>query len=277
MINVDGSSFRNRSGFVFTYLSKLYRQINYTYRDEYTHLIKSKLYDILVTKSLLIPHREVRKTKAFTSESIYKIIEPQQIPFISYPYEWCFSQFKQAALATLEIQKIAYTYGMILKDATPFNIQFLDGKPILIDTLSFGFYREGQPWVAYRQFCEQFLGPLVLMRYKDVRLSKMLEVYLDGLPLELVTKLLPIRVKMNPRIMLHLVLHAKLQKMFTQPSTILRSAKFNRRAYLELTDSLMTTIQKLSPPRLRSAWVTYNRSSYKESTEKIKSRYLNIL
>ena len=60
----------------------------------------------------------------------YKILQPQRIPFISYPYEWSFSQLKDAALATLEIQLRALDHGMILKDASAYNIQYLAGKPV---------------------------------------------------------------------------------------------------------------------------------------------------
>ena len=75
----------------------------------------------------------------------YKIIKPEPIPFISYPYEWCFSQLQDAALTTIRILKRALEFGMSLKDASAYNIQFLRGKPILIDTLSFEKYREGAP------------------------------------------------------------------------------------------------------------------------------------
>ena len=77
----------------------------------------------------------------------YKVIQPELISFISYPYEWCFSQLKNAAITTLEIQKIAIDYNMTLKDASSYNIQFRQGKPILIDTLSFEKYQEGFPFL----------------------------------------------------------------------------------------------------------------------------------
>ena len=95
------------------------------------------------------------------------------------------SQLKDAALLTLQIQKISLEYGMSLKDATSFNIQFYKGRPILIDTLSFEKYKEDTPWIAYRQFCEQFLCPLALMSYKDTRVSELLVSGVGGVPLDL--------------------------------------------------------------------------------------------
>ena len=104
------------------------------------------------------------------------------IPFISYPYEWCFSQLREAALTTLKVQRKALEFGMSLRDSSAYNIQFKSGKPIFIDTLSFGKYREGQPWVAYRQFCQHFLAPLALMSYKDIRLSQLLSIHIESPP-----------------------------------------------------------------------------------------------
>ena len=100
------------------------------------------------------------------------MIRPDRVPFFSYPYEWCFGQLQAAALLTLDIQRKALARSMSLKDASAFNVQFVDGRPVFIDSLSFESYREGSPWVAYRQFCRHFLAPLALMSQVDVRLNR---------------------------------------------------------------------------------------------------------
>ena len=160
------SSFRDPSGFLFTENGTLFRSVSRLYQQNYDHLIESGLYDKLVADELLIPHKEVRPSVGVPGHceapgqagNPHKILQPDIVPFISYPYEWCFSQLKDAALATLKIQKQALDYNMFLKDASAYNIQFFQGKPILIDTLSFEIYKENQPWVAYRQFCQHFLA-----------------------------------------------------------------------------------------------------------------------
>jgi hypothetical protein len=177
----DPGSFRDPSGSVFRRDGAVLRRVNRVYRGNYDALFSSGLYDALVGEGLLVPHVE-RAAVGGEDGDCYKIIEPERIPFISYPYEWCFSQLKDAALATLAIQKLALSHGMSLKDSSAFNIQFRNGKPVHIDTLSFELYREGSPWIAYRQFCEHFLGPLALMSLKDVRCGRLLESYLDGVP-----------------------------------------------------------------------------------------------
>ena len=67
---------------------------------------------------------------------------------------------KDAALLTLKLALKALEYGMILKDASPYNVQMHKGRMIFIDTLSFEKYNEGEPWIAYRQFCENFIAPI---------------------------------------------------------------------------------------------------------------------
>src|ERR1041385_7343638 len=135
-IAAEPSSFRDPSGFVFSRGNTLYRQVEQSYREEYDKLMESGLYDSLVEAGLLIPHTE-ESVEAGLGNGAYRILLPERISFISYPYEWCFSQLQDAALATLTAQKAALEHGMSLKDASAYNIQFRDGRPVLIDTLSF--------------------------------------------------------------------------------------------------------------------------------------------
>ncbi len=188
--NKLSSSFRDPSGFMFRKDNVLYRQVNKHYSEDYDKLLSSGLLDSLTKKGLLIPAEEVDITPA-EKDLAYKILKPVEIPLISYPYEWSFSQYQDAALATLQIQKIAFEKGFALKDASAYNIQFYKGKAVFIDTLSFEPYREGEPWVAYRQFCQHFLAPLALMAHTDIRLSQLMRVYIDGIPLDLASRLLP--------------------------------------------------------------------------------------
>ena len=209
------ASFRDPSGFLFTRDGVLYRQVNQVYAEDYRKLMDSGLYAKLVKAGLLIPHTEVDIEPA-NKKLAFKVLCPEYVPFISYPYEWSFGQLKDAALATLSIQKRALKAGMVLKDASAYNIQFQRGKPTLIDTLSFEIYQEGEPWVAYRQFCQHFLAPLALMAYQDVRLSQLLRVYIDGIPLDLASELLPARTRWNLGLATHIHLHARAQKRYAE-------------------------------------------------------------
>jgi len=109
------SSFRDPDGFLFSHKGEIYRQVNNSYKKHYDELMESGLYDSLLEKSWLVPHKEVSHPgHQKGNEHCYKILYPEQIPYISYPYEWCFSQLKDAAILTLSIQQEALRYGMTL-------------------------------------------------------------------------------------------------------------------------------------------------------------------
>jgi hypothetical protein len=238
------SSFRDPDGFAFLDNGTLYRQINPSYKDNYALLINSGLYENLVDSGYLIPHEEVG-LKHIQSDLGYKIIRPEPIWFISYPYEWCFSQLKEAALLTLKIQKMALEFGMTLKDGSAYNIQFRRGKAVLIDTLSFEAYREAQLWFPYQQICQHFIAPLALMSYSDVRLNQLLRVYIDGIPLDLASSLLPFKTKLNFGLFSHIHLHAKSQRRFANKEISGSGYKLKRSHLISLIDNLEVVINGL--------------------------------
>lgn len=252
------ASFRDPSGFLFRIDDILYRQVNQVYAENYDRLMESGLYHKLVKAGLLIQHQEVEQV-GVGDEAAYKILQPELVPFISYPYEWSFSQYKDAALVTLSIQNRALKAGMSLKDASAYNIQFLHGKPVLIDTLSFEVYQEGQPWVAYKQFCQHFLAPLALMALKDVRLSQLMRAYIDGVPLDLVSQMLPGRTRLSFGLLTHIHIHARAQKHYADAE--IEQAKYSggmsKQAMLGLIDNLQKTVKKLAWRAGGTEWDNY--------------------
>jgi hypothetical protein len=209
-----------------------------------------------VKKNLLIPHKEVHGHKGLNDKA-YKVIEPEKVAFISYPYEWSFSQLKDAALTTLEIQKIALHYGMTMKDGSAYNIQFHKGTPIFIDTLSFEIYHDGKPWEAYKQFCQHFLAPLALMSYTDIRLNQLLKLYLDGIPLDLTSRLLPFRTKVSFSLLMHLHLHAKSQTKYESKGSAGKNIKIKYTNLVALIESLISTVRKLRLKNQNTEWGEY--------------------
>jgi hypothetical protein len=252
------ASFRDPSGFLFKRQGILYRQINKIYRENYDRLMQSGLYEALVQSELLIPHEEVDIQPA-EPDIAFNTIRPQKVAFISYPYEWCFSQLKDAALSTLAIQKLALEYDMSLKDCSAYNIQFHAGKPVLIDTLSFEVYNEGEPWTAYRQFCQHFLAPLALMAFRDVRLSQLMRIYIDGIPLDLASRLLPTRTRLNFSLLTHVHIHASSQQRYADKTIDKKTIKrqMSRTAFLGLIDSLESGVQALEWKLADTEWGDY--------------------
>jgi len=256
-----GASFRDPSGFVFRRDGEIFRQVNPVYRAHYDKLMDSGLYESLVTDGYLLPHAEIEGLPG--SDDAYKILHPRQIPFVSHPYEWSFSQLQDAALATLTIQKRALASGMTLKDASAYNIQFIDGRPTLIDTLSFEHYLEGQAWVAYRQFCQHFLAPLAVSAYVDERLARASRTHLDGMPLDLASRLLPSRTRLKPGLLMHIHLHATSQRRFEGWAPQGRAPqkgherKISRRGLEGIVESLESTVRGLRWKLGQSVWSDY--------------------
>ncbi|AKI99604.1 hypothetical protein ATI61_109204 [Archangium gephyra] len=255
----EPASFRDPSGFVFRREGIVYRQVNDSYREDYELLQGSGLHAELVQAGQLIPHEEVEPGLA-AAPGAYKVLRPRQLPFVSYPYEWSFSQLQDAALLTLDVQDKALARGLSLKDASAYNVQLVDGRPMLIDTLSFEKYEEGRPWVAYRQFCQHFLAPLALMSHTDVRLGQLLRLYIDGIPLDLASRLLPGRTRFSFALGMHVHAHARSQLKYAdkpveaaRPST----AQFSKHAFRALVASLRNAILKQQWTTPHTEWADY--------------------
>ena len=192
------SSFRDPSGRVCKDVDgTIYREVSGGYRDVLMQLLCSSLYGKLTERRWLLPF-----------DWIGDRLIPEQVPTISYPYEWSFSMLKDAALLTLDIQLLALDCGMQLKDASAYNVQFVRGKPIFIDHLSFYPYEENKPWVAYGQFCRHFLNPLVLQSYCHPFLHHLTKDFIDGVPPGLAWGLLPLRAKLRPFVFMNVFLQA---------------------------------------------------------------------
>lgn len=279
---VEGASFRDPSGFVFRNADgRLLRQVNRCYEPHYRALIESGLYEELVSQGFLVPHEEVDLAARQTDDAA-TVLAPAEIPFISYPYEWGFEQFRAAAVLTLEIQRRALSRGMTLKDASAYNVQFEGTKPQFIDTLSFEIHTPGQPWKAYYQFCKHFLAPLSVMAYVDPRLNDLLRTNIDGIPLDLAVHLLPSWTRFKPGLLLHLFAHARAQYRYEKRlalghdlSTQTVKRQIRPAGLIALVDSLLNTIRRLPAPASSGHWLSYYETdAYEESARQEKERFV---
>lgn len=272
------SSYRDPSGFVFEREGILYRQVNLRFKKQFDHFIESGCYDALAKEGLLIPHQEIDQNLTGQSDW-YKTLQPERIPFISYPYEWSFDMLKDAALLTLQVLNVAMEYGMILKDASPYNIQWYKGRMIFIDTLSFTAFEE-KPWIAYRQFCEQFLAPLLLMHYSKTALPSLSLAWMEGVPLQVASKLLPFRSRFSLHTFLHIHLHAKISR--SKSGNAKQTAVFSKQKMQNLVTSLSLLVSKLRNPVQPSNWQHYyaeaeTRSNYLDTKKVMTSKWVGEL
>ena len=274
----DPASYRDPSGFVFRRDGVVHRQVDASFADNWRAFSDSGLYAALVEAHILVPHESVG-IEAAAAPGAVDVIRPQPIPFLSFPYEWSFSQLADAARLTLRAQELALEHGMMLKDASAFNVQFIGSRPVLIDSLSFERASELAPWVAYRQFCEHFVAPLALTAYRDPRVALISRELPDGIPVDLAASLLPMRTRLRFGLATHLHMHASAQRRAArdQPRTDgggavsppQRMTAFRHRA---LVDSLRRTIDGLRwEPH--TTWSGYGRAtSYTAEAAEAKRR-----
>lgn len=254
-MKVDPGSFRDPSGYVFHSDNKIFRTINEVYRP---HWEKAEAFlRSLAKEGLLLPFEYVEPV-----EGSWKTIEVEKLPFISYPYEWSHEQLKDAALLTLELQRRALDQGLILKDASAYNVQFKGGKPVFIDHLSFEMREDDSPWIAYQQFCTHFIAPLAVMSSVDLRCGHLSQLWMDGIPLDIAAAMLPKKKRRHPGLQFHLVLHAKLQNKYSDAEKHADKAKEAKATvdYLKgLADSLERLIKSkaISMPDVSTEWGDY--------------------
>lgn len=254
-------SFRDPGGQVYKTEDGVYRTINQSFREQW-----EKIEPFLLSAAkdgLVVPFEEV---EPFAGS--WKTLKLDQVPFISYPYEWSHDQLRDAALLTLKLQKRALRQGLILKDASAYNIQFVGAKPIFIDHLSFEQWEEGKPWNAYKQFCSHFVAPLALSSSVDLRCGLLSKLWIDGIPLDIAAAMMPFRKRLNSALYFHLFLHAKMQNKYANPEQHTKkvsSINVTADYLIKLAESLERLLQSSSMqlPKTSTEWGDYyNNTNY---------------
>lgn len=239
-------SFRDSAGCVFDGGDAVLRTIQEEFAPDWQAASDSGFLASAVGKGLLIPFEE-----AGALPHSWKTLKSPRLPLISFPYEWCFGQLKAAALHTLDILDEALRHGMILRDATAYNIQFAGGGPLFIDLLSFERRDPARPWQAYGQFCRFFLAPLALMARRSPVCGRLLRDWVEGIPLELAASLLPYSTRFSPSLAIHLHYHARLQARYADPRKAARKIKslqLGEKAVPNLSKALRLAVEGLTLP-----------------------------
>lgn len=267
-------SFRDPAGYVFRRDGVLYRQVNPVFAERFDAVAASGLYEALWAAGLLVRH-EVTNT-ALGDGNAHAVLRPEEVPFVSQPHEWPPAARRDAALATLEAQRIAIEHGCTMRDASAHNIVLHRGRAVLLDTLSFEPWTEGDPWIAYGQFCRHFLAPLALETIVDHRLRRLLVADVDGIPLDLASSLLPGRTKLRPGLLTHIHVHARASgRGEADPDAEKgRTVNFSERAMLGLVDQLRGLVAKMIWDDIATTWSDYDAQldHYSESATAEKER-----
>lgn len=249
----DPASFRDPAGHVFEANGEIFRTVAPPGSEDYAHFISSGLAGKLQRDGKIVEFIEVGR------DEDDQVLQLAPLPFVSYPYEWCFGQLRDAALLTLEVMLESLNHGMILKDASAFNVGWIGGKAVFIDHGSFAVYRENEPWRAYRQFVSHFLGPLLLMSKSDARHALQLRNFTDGLPLDYISRLLPAVTWFEIYPLLHVHLHARWQARYSDSRRPLQAAvaPLPRKRLIAMLSCLLNFIGKMKSPRAATEWGDY--------------------
>jgi ribosomal protein L11 methylase PrmA len=275
----DGGSFRDPAGHVYQLDGRILRTVSERAAGDYEYVRDCGLLHRGADAGWLVQTKEVGREEAgaWGKDARY-LLEHPRLPFISYPYEWSFPALKAAALLHLDIQLMALEEDVSFSDASAYNVQFLGSRPIFIDVLSFRRYRAGEFWIGHRQFCEQFLNPLLLRALLGVPYNAWYRGGLEGITAQQLNRVLPFRQKLSWNVMSQVLLPARWQQRATEKLADdriarLRERQLSRTAYLGLLKQLRDWIARLEPLDTgRTVWGEYETSHTYASEEETAKR-----
>jgi ribosomal protein L11 methylase PrmA len=233
----------------------------------------------LADRGLVIGATEVsRDVLSAAQVDAEHVLEHPRLPFVSYPFEWSFEGLKAAALLTLDVHLASLESDVTLSDASAYNIQFVGTKPLFIDYLSFRRYREGEFWAGHRQFCEQFLNPLLLTAKTGVPFQNWYRGAMEGIPAAEIAGLLPLRRRFSWNVFTHVILQARLSSEAAtgQRATKAARVKLGLPAFQRMLRSLRAFVAGLEPARSRrTIWADYvEDQSYDHDAREIKTGFV---
>lgn len=276
--SADPGSFRDPGSRVFLEEGEVLRAVYPASAADYEAFRNSGLLKQLMQEERLIPSEEVDAAAAPGERAAAYLLRHRRLPFISYPYEWPFSLLKRAALFHLDLLLTALDHGFTLSDATAYNVQFDGTRPIFIDHLSFRPYREGEIWAAHRQFCMQFLNPILLWSRLGVAPNAWFRGNLEGIEPEELARLLRWRDRLSWTALTHVVLQGFFQQRANSGKggeVSARETKLSKVAFKGLLSGLRSFIEKAQPPGRGTVWGQYaGDNSYAEPEAEAKRRFV---
>ncbi len=267
-------SFRDPSGNVYQLDGRILRTVNECFSRDFDFVTSTGLFKTLATEGLLLPFEVVSSDVLGLSDPKPRyVLETPRLPFISYPYEWSFPALKAAALLHLRIHLQSLEAGVTLSDASAYNIQFQGHQPVFIDHLSFRRYLSGEMWVGHRQFCEQFLNPLLLRAFFGISHNAWYRGTQEGISTGEIRKLLKWRHCWKWNVLSHVVLQDLFQKTSTKNTKSLQDhslaqASFPLSSFKAMLEKMFHWISQLTPlNKGESTWGDYDKTCSYSSTE----------
>lgn len=275
-ITWDAGSFRDPAGSVFFYNQDVYRTLNGKDISEVSALLASEFFHNFVEAGTIIPTTLEKNIFSKQGNISSFVLKHEKIPFITYPYEWSFEMLKEAALLTLSILENALKEGFILKDGTAWNLTFNKGKMCFFDVLSIGKYQEGQTWEGYKQFCHEFLYPLMLKAYKDIDFQNIFKGSLSGLNAYFTNQLFSVSDLFKPGVFKHVFLNAKIgQQKTLEKASIRQQFKLPKAGLFKIIENLKGIIESLNTKSKTSVWHNYAaHNTYTDQDTNVKKEFI---
>jgi ribosomal protein L11 methylase PrmA len=267
-------SFRDPSGRVYEIDGRIFRTVADHFSADFEFVESTGLFQKLTACNWLVPFDKADTAIPGGLANNFKyVLEAPRLRFISYPYEWSFPALKAAALLHLQIHLTALDHGVTLSDASAYNIQFHGARPVFIDHLSFRRYRPGEIWAGHRQFCEQFLNPLLLRAFFGIPHNAWYRGTQEGIKAQELSRLLKWRHRVSWPVLTHVLLQSFFQRSVENNSVHLSKDKIPAAAlplpsFQRLLRKLHSWISTLRPAdRAKTVWQDYTKTQSYSSAE----------
>jgi hypothetical protein len=264
LLEADRGSFRDPDSRVFVGSDRVYRALSERGAADWRALSATRFFSELTADGRLVGTTEANwgALDRLADQDVYvAALEHERIPFISYPYEWPFAMLKDAALLQLDLLIAALGEGLILKDASPYNVQWRGSRPVFVDIGSFEPLRPGEIWAGYRQFCALFLYPLLLQAYKNIPFQPLLRGSLEGISPSVSRRFFGRRDLVRPGVFTHVHLHSRLEERHAGNGGAVRSevqdAGFKPELISANVRRLRTLVSRLEWQPRSSEWSAY--------------------
>lgn len=272
MLEADPGSFRDPASHVVFDGDRVLRLLDSRGLAAWEALSKTRFYNEALESGEVI----AAKPSSTVPGGAAGALEHPRIPFVSYPYEWTFSMLKDAALLQLDLLARALDEGVTIKDATPFNIQFIEGRPVFIDIGSFEPYQSGEPWIGYRQFTRQFLFPLMMRAWAGVPFQPWMRGDMEGPTAADMKSLLSGFKRLRPAALMHISLQARMEKRMSGAPvrSALGSAGFTKEMISTNLAKLTRLVRSLEWSHDDRGWVGYQEYEHVVRDREHKARFL---
>ena len=277
-ISADPGSFRDPAGHVYQIDGRVFRTVTSKAVSDFEFLRQTDFFLNVTERGWFVGASEIDSSVlGMVDDDVRYVVEQPRIPFVSYPYEWPFPALKAAALLHLDLHLEALQHNVNLCDASAYNVQFLGARPVFIDMLSMRRYQDGEFWLGHRQFCEQFLNPLLLRACFGIAHNTWYRGNLEGITTNDLSRMLSLRQKLSWNIISHVLLPARLQRtaIAKRPDDLkkLKQRRLPLQSFRGMLTQLRSWISKLEPADTgKTVWGDYDKTHSYSSDEAVAKR-----